>query len=187
MTLKRSSRIRAVTAAVLLVGAAVLSSGFVHRSLQRRRSRHQRQSRALEHEAVQERFAQRTRTWRDLRQRRRTRGGGWDRGRSIELLSQHYTFEASGQQTIRRLSATLIHRVMRRHNSAIGRCLMKHGASSVTIGLQIVGSGRVTIVTTDLAGVAARCVKAVVMKVRFPALKGPKTTKTTGTYRLKMH
>jgi hypothetical protein len=72
---------------------------------------------------------------------------------------------------------------MRTHNSAIGRCLMKHGASNVTIRLQIQGTGRVSVVTTDLAGVAARCVKNVVMKVGFPTHKG---AKTTGTYKLRI-
>ncbi len=61
---------------------------------------------------------------------------------------------------------------------------MKHGASNVTIRLQIRGTGRVSVVTTDLAGVAARCVKGVVLKVRFPTHKG---TKTTTTYRLRIN
>jgi len=129
-------------------------------------------------------FARRSRPWRNHRQRRRARGGGWALGRSIELRSQHYTFGAGGHQTNQRLPATLIHRVLRRHNQAIGNCLMKHGASNVTIRLQIRGTGRVSVVTTDLAGVAARCVKGVVLKVRFPTHKG---TKTTTTYRLRMN
>lgn len=166
------------------MGAAVLSSGFVHRSLRHRRSRAHKQERRLEHEAIQERFSRRTHRWRSYRQRRRQRGGGWDRGRSVELLSRHYAFGASGRQTTSRLSSTMIHRVLRHHNSAIGRCLMKHGASNVTIRLQIRGTGKVTVVTTDLAGVAARCVKGVVMKVKFPTHKG---TKTTGTYKLIMN
>jgi len=183
MTHMRVSRIRWVAAGLALAAAAVLSSGFVHRSLQRRRTRCQRQERALDHEAVQERFARRGRPWRNHRYRRRARGGGWDSGRSIELQSQHYTFGAGGHQITRRLSPALIHRVLAKHNQAIGKCLLKHGASSVTIQLQIHGSGRVSGVTTDLAGVAARCVKGIVLKVRFPTHKAKKTT---GTYRLRM-
>ncbi len=184
MTPGRRHRMVWIAAGVLLMASAVLSSGFVHRSLRHRRSRAKQQERALEHEAIQARFAQRARTWRNHRSRRRHRGGGWDRGRSIELLSKHYAFGASGRETTRRLSSTVIHRVLRNHNSAIGRCLMKHGASNVTIKLHIQGTGRVNVVTTDLAGVAARCVKGVVLKVRFPTHKG---AKTTGTYKLKMH
>ncbi len=114
-----SHRVVWITAGVLLMGSAGLSTGFVHRSLLHRRSRAKQQERALEHEAIWARFARRVRTWRSHRQRRRHRGGGWDRGRSIELLSQHYAFGASGQQTSRRLSSSVIHRVMRTHNDAI--------------------------------------------------------------------
>ncbi len=180
----RRNRMRWLTPGALLVGAALLSSGFVHRSVHRRRGRHQHPERVLEREAAQERFAQRALQWRNLRQRRRMRGGGWARGRSIELQSRHYTFGRTGNDTTQRLSSTVIHRVLTRHNSAIARCLMKHGASNVTIKLRIRGTGRVSVVTTDLAGVAARCVKGVVQKVRFPANKG---SKTTSTYRLRLN
>jgi hypothetical protein len=138
----------------------------------------------LQREATRELLAWRAYRWRDPRQRRRMRGGGWDRGRSIELQSQHYTFGSGGGRVTSTLSSAVVHSIMQRHNQAIGRCLIKHGAGDVTIRFQILGTGRVSVVTTDLAGVAARCVKGVVMKVRFPARKG---TRTSGTYRLRMH
>jgi hypothetical protein len=172
-----------IAATALLTAAAVLCAGFVHRGLQRRRSRAHRQERQLEAEAASERLDEEVARYRSFRQRRRQRGGGWDRGRFTELQSQHYTFDRGGHPVNRRLSASAIHAVLSRHDQAIGRCLIRHGAADVTIRFQILGTGRVTLVTTDLAGVAARCVQGVVQKVRFPARKG---TRTPGTYRLRL-
>ena len=168
----------------LLVAVSVLSSGFVYGGIGKRRSRAGRLEHRLALEAATERLVKRSRGWRAQRHRRRSRANGWADAGEVTLDRQHYAFGPGGQQTITaRLSSSTIQSTMQRYNQQIGTCLITHGASDVTIHLDILGTGHVKVVTTDLAGAAARCVKSIVKNVRFPRSKAPRST---GNYRLKI-
>ncbi|MFH2005470.1 MAG: hypothetical protein ABI333_02675 [bacterium] len=170
-------------ALTLLATAALLSSGFVRERIAERRSRRGRLKSRLELESATDRRAGRPPRWQSRRHRRRARGQGWSAGQSIELLQQSFAFGGDGKDVTSSLSQAAVNATMSRYNQELGSCLIKHGANDVTINFQIQSTGRVSVVTSSLAGAAARCVKNIVLRVRFPARRG---TKTIGRYELRL-
>jgi serine/threonine protein kinase len=114
------------------------------------------------------------------RRRRRSRGGWsggkWDNSQDIDF--------GSGDGPSEKLSRGQIHSVMSRYNQKIGRCLIKHSLSKVTIRLQIAGSGKLNAVrTSGASGRAAACIRRAVRSARFPKFNG---SRTTGSYTLRV-
>jgi hypothetical protein len=184
-----------------LVTAALAGTGFVHRTIEKRRTHGPggwaggrgadgwRASfwRMLD-EARDARWQPSVRHSRSARRTRRERGKRYGRHVKVRRKARRYVFQrggdgGGGQGGGTALSAEAIRRTLQAHDDRLGACLIQHGAKSVHIQLDVEGTGRITAVDLDVSGAAATCVRRVLDEVRFPRHPGGRTH---GEYRLRL-
>jgi len=194
--LRRTARVGRGAGAILAL-AALLSTGFVHRTIQQRRTRGpggwaggrgpdawRAAFQRVVDEAFDERWQGRARHWRSLRRARRQRGHRYGRHVVGRVRTQRYVFGGGGSSEGQGgLSVDMIQSILRQHDGPLGQCLMRHGATSVHIDFDVKGNGTMARISLDVTGAAAACLKRVLSGVRFPRHPG---TVTKGSYDIRL-
>lgn len=161
----------------LLAGAAIFSTGFVHESVQARRQRFRLSleaslSRALD-EAADEAWKRPQARWRSPLEHRRGQGKGHGSTYGKGPAEERYDFSDEGAGGVAAsLSPEVVRNTMSPFDGRLGGCLIRHGAKSVDLQLEVGSDGRVSSVRMDVSGSAERCLRSVLQGVRFPSRPG---------------